>query len=293
MKNLILLIVVFGLSVNISKAVDEECLLDLYELTPYCGFDYGSLWQIANGNEERISHVYLDTCGIREESDGIELLPDSLCKFISLNYKVFEKLNRYYSNEYYKISFPAFPFDTSGHDMNNTYYFTVDDIKVEYDHIKSSFNAINSETGEVKFYSSEVISDIFDSHDGELNSFYVSFENVVNAIEMEETIGGFEGIQYCLFESTLSIPASVFKVVNSLSLYPNPATDNITLDLDRNIENIKIISSTGETYYEFSNSEINNINANGQMSMNVYHYPSGVYFVIIDNKYYNKFVIER
>jgi len=75
-------------------------------------------------------------------------------------------------------------------------------------------------------------------------------------------------ITYCLFE----VVNDVF-TTKKISIYPNPATNNIFIDTDYSIKNVKILNNIGQVLIE---ANTKNIDINSLVS--------GIYFVIIETE---------
>ncbi len=64
--------------------------------------------------------------------------------------------------------------------------------------------------------------------------------------------------------SSITLKTNKYEVSNDLNLYPNPATNQLNISFEKNLEkaNLKIISITGQTVYEKSNLSGDNLNLN-------------------------------
>ena len=65
------------------------------------------------------------------------------------------------------------------------------------------------------------------------------------------------------------------------------------MNIKENIKTLKITNSNGEVVKEFTLEEIRNFNTNQKIAFKVSEFNTGVYFIIIDNKYVEKLVIAR
>lgn len=293
MKKLIFLFVLMWFSFNAAKGVDPSCL---FNATANCDVEVVAKFKIrASSSEfETSTEIFIDTCGFRD-INGLPFQPDSL-NLSNPNYEMFlEPEKRIYSKEVFIFEVPYFPFDTTNYDMDTVTFFTVNDIKQELSKIKDSLLSISSITGEIKFYQTTLIWEKFSNITHNLIKFYASFENLVNAYETEEIINNFniDGFK-CEFLSYFAyVVGSVYEKNENIKLYPNPANDAVFMDISEHFNALKITNSNGEIVKEFTLEEIRNFNSNQKIAFKVSEFNTGVYFIIIDNKYVEKLVIAR
>ncbi len=292
MKKLIFLFVLMWFSFNAAKGVDPSCL---FNATANCDVEVAAKFSIRASSElETNTEIFIDTCGFRD-INGLPFQPDSL-NAANPNYEMFLKPEkRYYSKEVFKFEFPYFPFDTTNYDMDTVTFFTVNDIKQELSEIKDSLLSISNITGEIKFYQTTLIWKKYKNITYNLNKFYLSFENLVNAYEIEEIINNFNIHSFkCEFLSYFYyLVGSVYEKNENIKLYPNPANEAVFMDIKEHFNTIRITNTNGEVIKEFAIEEIRNFNANKQIAFKVSEFNTGVYFIIIDNKYVEKLVIAR
>jgi len=279
-------------SFNTAKGVDPSCL---FNATANCDVFLCVQFYDSLSNDSIISstEVFIDTCNLTD-INGKPFEPDSLnyAHPIYAHFLKFEK--RYYTKELFILEFPYFPFDTTNYNMDTVKFFTVNDIKQELKQIKDSLLSISNVTGEIRFYQGVLKYRTF-SNITYIKVFYISFENIVNSLETEEIINNFniDGLK-CEFASYFEyVVESVYEKNVNIKLYPNPASDAVFMDIKENIKTLKITNSNGEIVKEFSLEEIRNFNANQKIAFKVSELNTGVYFVIIDNKYVEKLVIAR
>ena len=192
----------------------------------------------------------------------------------------------------YKIVFQQFPFDTTKN-YDTTHYLNVTDIKNELSAIKSELQSVKAATGEIKFYKHRQKHKTFSMETINYNTFYISFENLANAIDIEEIINNIDGIQF-EFMSYFKYPKnSVFKHHKSFTVYPNPADEVLNLDLPFFVKSLEITNINGETLKQFTRSELSMINSNGKYTVEIAGFPPGIYFMIINNRYFEKVVVKR
>jgi hypothetical protein len=65
------------------------------------------------------------------------------------------------------------------------------------------------------------------------------------------------------------------------------------MDINEHFNTLKITNANGKVVKEFTLEEIRNFNSNQKIAFKVSELNTGVYFVIIDNKYVEKLVIAR
>jgi len=89
---------------------------------------------------------------------------------------------------------------------------------------------------------------------------------------------------------TLDACVGIHELVNDLaSVYPNPATDKLTLDFaDKQIEFVRITDALGRTMANYNN-------VSGLITVDISNYASGVYFVIVrnGNKYQSQKIVKK
>jgi len=276
-------------SFNAAKGVDPSCLFNIE--ANGTGFIGNKFYDSTSIGVTITTIVLIDTCGLTV-GNSLPYCKDS-------NFQIYDdiatKEKRFYANEMFKIHFPYFPFDTTGYDMDTLTYFTVNDIKQELCEIKDSLLSLSSITGEIRFYVTDQKFRPFSSTSLYAYVYCASFENMVNAYETEEKINNFniknfksEFASYFVY-----LVGSVYEKNENIKLYPNPANDAVSMNIKENIKTIKITNSNGEVVKEFSLEEIRNFNANQKIAFKVSELNTGVYFIIIDNKYVEKLVITR
>ncbi len=292
MKKLIFLFVLMWFSFNTAKGVDPSCLFNAtancnVELT-YKFFDSLSTGDIIT------TEVFIDTCNLTD-INGKPFEPDSL-SLTHIMYEHFLKYEkRYYTKELFMLEFPYFPFDTTNYNMDTLKFFTANDIKQDLSQIKDSLLSISNLTGEIRFYQGVLKYRTFSNITNNLKVFYISFENIVNSYETEEIINNFniDGFK-CEFLSYFGyLLESVYEKNENIKLYPNPASDAVHLGITEHFNSLKVTNSNGKVVKEFSLEEIRNFNSNKQIAFKVSELNTGVYFIIIDNKYVEKLVIAR
>jgi hypothetical protein len=291
MKKLFLLLVFLGISVYNSKGIDNDCL---FPASDSCYIDLNAtLYDTTYYENTLITKVYIDTCGF-VGVNGMPFDPEKLNMYSNEYEWYFVNERRYYASDVYWITFPEFPFDTTDVDLDSTFYFTIDYIKDEYIDIKQSLQDIENITGEMKFYKSAIINASYeDCSLAETVEFDVSFDNVVNALDIEDSINAINDIK-CEFASVFGYYASSSPIKKKpIILYPNPTDDIVTVSFESKIQSLKIVDINGNVIREFSSKELLQINTNHELLLNVSNIQTGLYYVIIDNKYFNKFIIER
>ncbi|HPI18998.1 MAG TPA: T9SS type A sorting domain-containing protein [Candidatus Kapabacteria bacterium] len=291
MKKLIFLFVLMWFSFNAAKGVDPSCL---FNATANCNVEVAAMFSIRASSElETSTEIFIDTCGFRD-INGKPFQPDSLNvgkNIYELNLKP-EK--RIYSKEVFMFEFPYFPFDTSNYNMDTVTFFTINDIKQELSEIKDSLLSIINITGEIKFYQTFSIWKKYSNITHNLKKFYLSFENLVNTYETEEIINNFNIAGFkCEFLSYFHYFASVYEGNENIKLYPNPASDAVFMYIKEHFNTLKITNANGDVVKEFTLEEIRNFNTNQKIAFKVSELNTGVYFIIIDNKYVEKLVIAR
>lgn len=297
MKKLIFLFVLLWFSFHTANGVDPSCL---FNATANCDvllnvqfYDSLNNDSIITSTEVFSTEVFIDTCNLTD-INGKPFEPDSLnyAHPIYEHFLKFEK--RYYTKELFMLEFPYFPFDTTNYDVDTVKYFTVNDIKQELKQIKDSLLSISNVTGEIRFYQGILKYRTF-SNITYLKVFYISFENIVNSYETEEIINNFniDGLK-CEFLSYFGyLLESVYEKNENIKLYPNPASNAVFMDISEHFNALKVTNSNGEVVKEFTLEEIRDFNANQKIAFKVSEFNTGVYFIIIDNKYVEKLVIAR
>ncbi len=94
-------------------------------------------------------------------------------------------------------------------------------------------------------------------------------------------------------ETNTNVNENPFITFDDYLIYPNPASEMIYMNISEPVKNLKITNTFGEIVKEFSINEINDFNANKNFSFKVSKLSAGVYFVIIDNRFSKKLLIER
>ncbi len=289
MKKLIFLFVLMWFSFNAAKGVDPSCL---FNATANCTIQLGCGFLGTGGT--LTTEIFIDTCGLRDIY-GLPFQPDSL-NMSKPNYEMFLKSEkRYYSKEVFMFKFSYFPFDTTNYDMDTVTFFTVNDFKQELSEIKDTLQSISNITGEIRFYKTNNKTQHFSNITHNLHEFYASFENLVNAYEIEEIINNYNIENFkCEFASCFAyVVESVYEKNENIKLFPNPASNAVFMDIKEHFNALKITNSNGSVVKEFTLEEIRNFNANQKIAFKVSELNTGVYFVIIDNKYVEKLVIAR
>ena len=284
MKKILLILIGMFLSFNFAKAVDDDCLFiatDSIEVKLTGGF-YDNFGFIS-------TDVYIDTCGLTDINGN----PYNLDSLGTLRYKkVLEDEKRYYAKEMYKVIFQEFPFDSTKN-YDTTHFLNVNNIKQKLSGIKSDLQSLTGTTGEIKFYKHIHKHKTFSMETAYYNTFYVEFENPVNAIETAENINNIDGIE-CEFMSYFKYPKnSVFQKHDLLTVYPNPANEVINLEFPAQIKSLQISNMNGDKIKEFSKTELTMINSNGKITIETAGFPPGIYFLIIDSRYFEKIVVKR
>ncbi|NLO20296.1 MAG: T9SS type A sorting domain-containing protein [Ignavibacteria bacterium] len=289
MKKLIFLFVLMWFSFNAAKGVDPSCLFNANNLG---AIHFYSFLDSINIDIIRTTEVFIDTCGLTDFHGKPFNKDTNFVDYYNDN-AIYEK--RFYTNEMYRIHFPYFPFDTTGYDMDTVTYFTVNDIKQELREIKDSLLSLSSLTGEIRFYETNQKFKIFTNTSLYAYGYCASFEKMVNAYETEEKINNFKiGNFKCEFASYfVYVVGSVYEKNENIKLYPNPANDAVFMDISEHFNALKVTNANGEVVKEFTLEEIRNFNANQKIAFKVSEFNTGVYFIIIDNKYVEKLVIAR
>ena len=79
---------------------------------------------------------------------------------------------------------------------------------------------------------------------------------------------------------------NIVKPQNIVSIYPNPANDEITVNANEKIEHVMIINLIGQTIFNQSYSKTD------KTAIDISGYPNGIYFVKVNGIYGGKFVKE-
>ncbi len=82
----------------------------------------------------------------------------------------------------------------------------------------------------------------------------------------------------------LCTPTSESSLETEISLYPNPATDRLTLAYNPSVKQLSLVNLLGQSL------KVLEINASGQMEVDISNLPSGVYFVRVNEQVLKKFV---
>ena len=82
---------------------------------------------------------------------------------------------------------------------------------------------------------------------------------------------------YIITEMTISNGVITFQERNSIKLYPNPATDKITIESNSTNNKIEIYNNLGQNVYSCYSTELTS-------EINVSEYPTGIYFVKLSNQ---------
>ena len=82
---------------------------------------------------------------------------------------------------------------------------------------------------------------------------------------------------YSITEMTITDGVITFQDKNSIKLYPNPATDKITIESNSADNKIEIYNNLGQNVYSCYSAELTS-------EINVSEYPTGIYFVKLSNQ---------
>lgn len=118
----------------------------------------------------------------------------------------------------------------------------------------------------------------------------ISFVDIDNDSDEDVFIGTYPGNIYFLKNKTVSVGTNVITKGNSLSVFPNPATDEIKIDLSS-----FNISETELSIFDITGKIVLKYNMQSQNSIDISNLQSGVYFIKANDKQHTetaKLIIE-
>jgi len=311
MKNLrfifAMMVVLLTLALSNAKAQPpESCLIESVQR-----FETGFYNATTNAIYTKI---YYDTCGVRNDwakyyndiggfdpyydfdtaysyflKGGINTDMGYNWAGADLFYRVIKNMQRVYANSIFDLEFKYNPFDTTGKNLMELDYLTINDISDNYKSLKNRLMNIETMYGKMKFYFDYDLSrckvgmwfeQAFHPSNGTMRVF-VMFDKPVNAYQIETSNSDFS----IRFMSEFTYPVGVVENTNlqPLQIFPNPAQNKLTIAIDELIpyELIKIYSMDGILVREL----------NYQSEIDISDLNSGVYFIKYGNQS-GKFVKE-
>ncbi len=163
--------------------------------------------------------------------------------------------------------------------------YTIDDIDPMYTDAINAFKSLESEYGSFRFQ--EVAPDRADSTAFIKRSLFIYFTSPQEILKTENVIRELESVKSARCLAKYGVVTNVETESQNISLYPNPAKEEINISYDKMINSIEILDLNGKEI-------ISNRNLAPQMeqSIKVDYLHAGTYLIRINDNVYKRFVKE-
>lgn len=163
--------------------------------------------------------------------------------------------------------------------------YGINDIDIIYTQAIADFQALETEFGTFKFRESRP--DFADTTTLIKRSLFINFDNYVNIDTAIKRIMLFDCIESIDFLGWFEVISGVETENQNLSIYPNPAKEEINLSYDKQINSIDILDLNGKKV--LSNQYLA---PQMEQSLKIDYLNAGTYFIRINDKVYKRFVKE-
>jgi hypothetical protein len=214
--------------------------------------------------------VMIDTCDTREDIDLIEKM---------------------WAKHYFRIecNYNIIPRNYIAPNDDTIIEYTWQDILPIYPQARAEFQALENRLG--KFVIRDDNPGTADTTLAYKRSLLLLFDNCIKVTDAKDTIQAMTCIKDCGFISGISIFASVNEDNSGVSVYPNPANDEVIITMPKAID----IQNAPISLFDNLGNKITNFRteySDNQVKLNVSAIPSGRYEIRINNHFYS-FIISR
>lgn len=163
--------------------------------------------------------------------------------------------------------------------------YSISDIDTIYSQAIADFQALETEFGTFKFR--ERRPDVVDTNTLIKRNLFINFNYYVNIDTAIKRIMLFDCIESIDFLGWFEVISGIETENQNLSIYPNPAKEEIKINYDKMINSIEILDLNGKRV--LSNQYLA---PQMEQSLNIDYLQSGTYFIRINDKVYKRFVKE-